>query len=207
MRLTSSRGSEGFGEASPWPVFTGTAEANFAALDRYLRPHVVGSRLGDWRDTMSVAQLAVVHCQEAKAALETAFLDLAGKTLEQPAWALLGVKCRDKIPLSVSLANPNFEEDLALVERLVEDEIGIVKIKTGFDSHAFDMMRLTELRKRFPNLDIGLITTRVCPSTKRSVAFRTSIHSSPPLSSNPLEPTNTTAWRRFEKGLERLARR
>ena len=154
VRLTSSRGLEGFGEASPWPVFTGTAEANFAALDRYLRPHVVGSRLGDWRDTMSVAQLAVVHCQEAKAALETAFLDLAGKTLEQPAWALLGVKCRDKIPLSVSLANPNFEEDLALVERLVEDEIGIVKIKTGFDSHAFDMKRLTELRKRFPNLDI-----------------------------------------------------
>ena len=36
VRLTSSSGLEGFGEASPWPVFTGTAEANFAALDRYL---------------------------------------------------------------------------------------------------------------------------------------------------------------------------
>lgn len=63
VRLISSSGLEGFGEASPWPVFTGTAEANFAALDRYLRPHVVGSRLGDWRDMMHVAQSAVVHCQ------------------------------------------------------------------------------------------------------------------------------------------------
>ena len=47
LRLTSEGGETGFGEASPWVVFTGSVEASWAALDRYLRPIVVGARVGD----------------------------------------------------------------------------------------------------------------------------------------------------------------
>lgn len=154
LRLVAEDGTEGFGEASPWSVFTGSPEASHAALDRYLRPLVLGRAAGDIAAIMEDARHSVAHCTEAKAALETALLDLAGHIAGVPVWALLGGKCRDTIPLSVSLANPDFEADLRLVTRLREDGIGVVKLKAGIRDHAFDMMRLERLRRDHPALDI-----------------------------------------------------
>ena len=154
VKLTSESGSVGYGEASPWAVFTGTAEGNFAALDRYLRPYVVGKKLSDFEVVMALAQKAVVHCTDGKAALEAAWLDLAGRILSKPVWELMGEKCRNEIPLSCSLANPDFDQDIALAERLVDDGVRYVKLKTGFKDHAFDLMRLETLKRDFPSLTV-----------------------------------------------------
>jgi muconate cycloisomerase len=154
LRLTGEGGAEGFGEASPWSVFTGTPEATFAALDRYIRPLVVGRRVGDRAAIMQDAARIVAHCTEAKAALESALLDLAGQITGLPAWALLGGKCRDTIPLSCSIANPDFDQDIALMERLREDKVGLIKLKTGFRDHAFDIMRLERIARDFPEFRV-----------------------------------------------------
>jgi muconate cycloisomerase len=154
VRLTSESGAVGYGEASPWSVFTGSPEASYAALDRYIRPHVVGKRVGDIAAIMEVAAKAVAHCTEAKAALESALLDLNGRIAGVPVWALLGGKARDMIPLSVSIADPDFAADLALLERLAADGVGIIKMKAGFKDHAFDIMRLEKIRAGWPDLDV-----------------------------------------------------
>lgn len=154
LALTAECGATGYGEASSWSVFTGSAEASFAALDRYIRPLVTGRRLGDRAAIMYEASLAVAHCTEAKAALETALLDLQGRVSGLPVWALLGGRCRDVIPLSCSIADPDFNKDLRLMERLKADGVRIIKVKTGFKGHAFDMMRLERLRTDFPEFDI-----------------------------------------------------
>lgn len=150
LRLTAEGGCVGWGEASPWVVFTGSPEASFAALDRYLRPLVLGRRVSDRSQIMAQAAQAVAHCTEAKAALDTALLDLTGRITGQPVHALLGGKCRDAIPLSVSIANPDFAQDRDLLARLREDGVRIVKLKTGFRNHAFDLMRLETLAQDFP---------------------------------------------------------
>jgi muconate cycloisomerase len=154
LRLACEDGSIGWGEASPWVVFTGSAEATYAALDRYIRPLVMGRKLADRAAIMADAQVAVAHCTEAKAALETALLDLTGRVLGVPVWALLGGRFRDTIPLSCSIADPDFDKDLALMARLKSDGLRIIKLKTGFKSHAFDMMRLERLRADFPEFSI-----------------------------------------------------
>ena len=150
LRLTAEDGTEGYGEASPWAVFTGSPEAAYAALDRYIRPCVLGRCVSEISAITGAAQRAVAHCTDAGAALETALLDLAGRIAGIPVWALLGGLCRTSIPLSVSLANPDFEADLRLVARLQADGIGILKLKVGIRDHAFDMMRLDTLRTRYP---------------------------------------------------------
>ena len=152
LRLTAEGGESGFGEASPWSVFTGSAEASFAALDRYIRPLVVGRLVGDRAAIMQEAAKVVAHCTEAKAALESALLDLQGRIAGLPVWALLGGKCRDTIPLSCSLADSDFDKDLALMVRLREDGVRIIKLKTGFAGHAFDMMRLGTPAQGFPGV-------------------------------------------------------
>jgi len=154
VRLQSEDGTTGYGEASPWSVFTGSPEAAYAALDRYLRPLVVGRPVAEHQAVMADALYAVAHCTDAKAALDSAFLDLTGKLLDVPVWSLLGGKCRDRIALSCSLANPNFDEDLVLLERLRDDGVGIVKMKAGFADHEFDVMRLSMLRDRFPEISV-----------------------------------------------------
>lgn len=154
LRLTAADGTEGWGEASPWSVFTGTPEASFAALDRYLRPLVLGRSVADRAAIMADALYAVAHCTEAKAALESALLDLEGRITGQPVWRLLGGETPAQIPLSVSVADPDFANDIRLMERLVEDGIGIVKLKTGFRDAGFDTMRLEHIRTHFPSLKV-----------------------------------------------------
>ncbi|MEO1330795.1 MAG: enolase C-terminal domain-like protein [Pseudomonadota bacterium] len=156
LRLTSADGAVGWGEAAPWAPFTGSPEASFAALDRYIRPHVVGRRLTDRGAILEDARRAVAHCSEAKAALETALLDLVGRRSGLSIAALLGGRTRDRIPLSVSLADADFEADLRLLARLREDGIGILKLKTGFRDLAFDLTRLERIRRDFPDLDIRI---------------------------------------------------
>ncbi len=156
LRLTSESGETGFGEASPWSVFTGSAEASYAALDRYTRPLVVGKSVDQRAAIMADAAKAVAHCTEAKAALETALLDLQGRLKNIPVHGLIGGLYRDTIPLSCSIADPNFDHDLALMERLKDDGVRIIKLKTGFKDHAFDVMRLERLRRDYPEFSIRI---------------------------------------------------
>lgn len=175
LRLRSEGGAEGFGEASPWSVFTGTPEATYAALDRYLRSLVIGARVGDRAAIMARAAFAVAHCTEAKAALETALLDLAGRISGVPVWSLLGGRCRDTIPLSCSIANPDFTQDIDLLARLQEDGVRIVKLKTGFRDHAFDIMRLEHLAQNSPEFSVRVdynqgLSVEQAPAQVRDVA-------------------------------------
>ena len=154
VRLTSSSGLCGFGEASPWPVFNGTAEASLAAFDRYFKPYVLGASVADHAAIMQVASRVVVDCSDAKAALEAALLDLAGKSLGVPVSTLLGGAVRKTIPLSCSIANPDFNADIALTEQLQAHGIRIVKFKAGTHGHAHDIMRIEYFQKHFPEFSL-----------------------------------------------------
>src|SRR5262249_13399476 len=43
VKISTNAGIVGWGEASPWSVFTGTAEANANAIHLYMRPLIVGA--------------------------------------------------------------------------------------------------------------------------------------------------------------------
>ncbi len=156
VKLETSDGLAGWGEASPWAAFTGTAEAAAGALDVHLRPLVVGRPASHVARIMTDAAYALVGHPEAKAALEMALYDLMGRELGVSVSDLLGGRFRDDIPLSVSIANPNFDEDLELAERITNDGVRLFKIKTGVAGHDFDLMRLETLKKRFPDVDIRI---------------------------------------------------
>lgn len=149
LELKSDNGQSGWGEASPWPVFTGTCEASAATLDTYLRPMITGADALRREQLLAAADRAIVGQNEAKAALESALLDLAGKTLGVSAGQLLGGRQRDSVPVSFTVANPVFEDDIETIHQLYGAGIRIFKLKTGFDDHRFDLMRLEKIREIF----------------------------------------------------------
>lgn len=149
LEVTTDSGITGWGEASPWPVFTGTVEANAAALHVHLRPYLIGADPIQVEQHLATANKIVVGCSEAKAALETALLDITGQICGLPIAELLGGRHRDSVPLSFSVANPDFDANMEEVERAWADGIRILKVKAGFADHDFDLMRLEKLRARF----------------------------------------------------------
>lgn len=149
IEVTTDGGITGWGEASPWPVFTGTAEGNAAALHTHLRPHLIGQDPVQVEKHLAMADRVIVGCPEAKAALETALLDVTGRISGLSISELVGGRHRESVPMSFSVANPDFDADLDDIARLYEDGVRILKIKTGFAEHAFDKMRLEKLRARY----------------------------------------------------------
>lgn len=150
LRLDTDAGITGWGEAAPWAVFTGSPAASAAALDVYLRPLLVGADPFRIEALLAAAERAVVHCTEAKAAMETALFDIVGKALGVPVCDLLGGRVRDEIPLSFSVADPDFGRDLERVQELCREGIRLFKVKTGFAEHAEDLRRLSKLRETLP---------------------------------------------------------
>lgn len=149
LEVVTDSGITGWGEASPWPVFTGTAEGNAAALHVHLRPHLIGEDPVQVEKHLNMAGKVIVGHNEAKAALETALLDITGQISGLSITELVGGRQRETIPMSFSVANPDFEKDLVDIAVLFEDGVRLFKLKTGFSEHAFDVMRLEKLRERF----------------------------------------------------------
>lgn len=149
LELTTDTGITGWGEASPWAVFTGTAEANAAALHVHLRPHLLGQDPLQVEVLMNAAGKVIVGHNEAKSALETALLDIVGQVTGLSIAELVGGRQRETIPMSFSVANPDFGKDLEDVAELWKDGVRLYKLKTGFAEHAFDVMRLDKLRSLY----------------------------------------------------------
>ena len=155
LRLETDAGITGWGDGATWPAFTGTVENAAAALHVHLRPLLTGADPFRVEWLLAQADRLMVQGSEAKAAMEMALFDIIGKSLGVPVCDLLGGRFRDTIPLSFSIANPDFDEDLALLPWLLGQGIRLFKVKTGFTDHAVDLKRLEKLRQELP-ADIDL---------------------------------------------------
>jgi muconate cycloisomerase len=151
VKITTDAGITGFGEAAPWSVFTGTAEANASGIHHYLRPLLIGADPLKIGALMRQIEKTLVGHTEGKAAIEMALFDIAGKHLGAPVAQLLGGFYRARVPLSASIANPDFDEDLDFAKQRVREGVNIFKVKTGFSTHAEDLRRLERLRAELPD--------------------------------------------------------
>ncbi|BAF86817.1 muconate cycloisomerase [Azorhizobium caulinodans ORS 571] len=149
LEVTSADGIVGWGEAAPWEVFTGTPEAAFSALDIYLRPLILGAPIKRVRELMARMDKMLVGHGEAKAAVEMALLDILGKATGLSVADLLGGRVRDRIPLSFSIADPDFDADLERMRAMVPAGHTVFKMKTGVKPHAEELRILETMRGEF----------------------------------------------------------
>ncbi|WP_439574562.1 enolase C-terminal domain-like protein [Phreatobacter sp.] len=150
VSLQTREGLTGWGEAAPWSVFSGTAEAAVSALDVYLRPLVIGRAPAEAARIMAEADRVLVGHPEAKMALDMALQDLRGQLAGVPVADLLGGVFRRNIPLSVSIADPDFDADLDFARSRLAEGVRLFKVKTGFSTHAEDLRRLERLTAILP---------------------------------------------------------
>ena len=150
VRLETSDGHVGWGEAAclGGPTWSEeSAESVAVTIERYIAPWLIG------RDPTAIEALRIEMATRvqgnpfARAAVEMALWDLAGRALGVPVHRLLGGRVRDRVPLSWSLAVADPQAELEEAQAKVALGHRIFKIKTAAGSLADDVLRVRRLRE------------------------------------------------------------
>ncbi|CAN5588089.1 dipeptide epimerase [soil metagenome] len=149
VKITSPSGAEGWGEATPDPHVTGESWHGVAENLRHsLAPVIVGTDARNIALAHAMMNDLLAFNPSAKAAIDIALHDLAGRVYGTPVWALLGGACRDHLTISrvVSMLSPQEMADDAL--RHVSDGFDTIKLKVGDTaSPQLDVERIHAVRE------------------------------------------------------------
>jgi muconate cycloisomerase len=149
VRLVGSSGLVGYGEAATLQGPTWSEESSEsikATIDRYISPLLKDINLLEYKVVLNRIGSRVKGNAFAKAAVEFALLDLFGKHYQEPIYALLGGRFRDRVPLSWSLASGTLSKDLAEAREMMAKGITIFKAKAGADRLEADIERIRAIR-------------------------------------------------------------
>ncbi|RMH22344.1 MAG: O-succinylbenzoate synthase, partial [Acidobacteria bacterium] len=160
LRLRDERGLVGYGEASPLP---GYSPETFGQARRALKM---------WRDGASPLldleaplaeqirrELAAVDATSpsARCAVETALLDLAGRRLERPSWALLSDAATPApVPLAALITDLETGAALAAARRATARGIATLKVKIGRPGAWHQELALLDRLRRAVGPDVHL---------------------------------------------------
>lgn len=147
VRIEADNGLVGWGESTVAPTMTGdTLPGIVAAVRKHMAPILVGA---DMRDRALLAQrcrASIVHNGGAKAAVEIALLDLAGKHLGVPSVELVGGALRHAVQNMWLLGNPDIADDIAEAKRKVGESYGFFKLKVGVKRVEEEIVAAREVR-------------------------------------------------------------
>ncbi len=99
VRIAADNGLVGWGEAASAPVMTGETLESIVSAVHYLAPALHGREAADIEGALAAMDGRMYGNHSAKAAIEIALHDLAGKAAGKPVHALLGHKKRSRLPL------------------------------------------------------------------------------------------------------------
>ena len=160
VQVRLENGVIGIGEASTlggprWAEES--VESIKSVIEFYLTPAVLGQPASDFEANAIRMNKAATRNFAAKAAVESAFVDAVGHTLDLPATAFLGGRVRDRMGVIWALASGDAGQELEEAkEKLHRKEHRDFKIKFGFASAEKDIIRLKRLREGLGD-DIKLI--------------------------------------------------
>src|SRR5262249_19731356 len=141
VRVRSDEGIEGWGEAPVLKDWGGDYGRYFGespgttveVITRYLAPAVKGCLPGEILELHARMDFAIKGYPYAKAAVEFAAYDLAGRQCGLPVHRLLGGASRRKIPVTHSIGLIGFEQAEREVAQVAQEGIRTIKIKVGVD--------------------------------------------------------------------------
>jgi L-alanine-DL-glutamate epimerase-like enolase superfamily enzyme len=141
VRIETDDGTVGWGEAASAPVMTGDTLESIVAGVHYLTPVLRGRDPADIAGALAAMDGRMYGNHGAKAAIEIALHDLAGKMAAKPAHALLGSKKRSRLPLLAVVGGGDLTGDLRDAEKKKAAGFTAFKIKVGIDAAAKDAAR------------------------------------------------------------------
>ena len=141
VRIEADNGLVGWGEAASAPVMTGDTLESIVSAVHYLEPALRRHEPADIAGALAAMDGRMYGNHGAKAAIEIALLDLAGRAAGKPVHALLGEKKRSRLPLLAVVGGGDLDGDLRDAEKKKAAGFTAYKIKVGIDSAENDAAR------------------------------------------------------------------
>jgi muconate cycloisomerase len=141
VRMTGDDGRVGWGESPALKDWGGDFGRYYGetpgtvkhVIERYLAPAIAGVEAANLAEIHRRMDSAIKGHPYAKAAVDIAAYDLAGRSLGVPAHVLLGGKVRDAIPVTHSIGLLPIDEAVAECAKVAAEGILTIKIKVGVD--------------------------------------------------------------------------
>jgi len=158
VRAALFDGTTGYGEGATlggprWAEES--VEAIKANIDTYLSPAILGHNALDFEANSAAMKRAASRNNAARAAVDSALFDAAGKSLGLPASQFLGGAVRDRIEVLWALASGDADQEIEEAKaKLAAREHRRFKIKLGFHAPAEDMARLARIAEALPGCEI-----------------------------------------------------
>lgn len=147
VRIESTDGNVGWGEATSAPTMTGDTAESLVGAVQYLAPLLIGQ---DARMHALLARkcLNAMHGNGgAKSAIDMALLDLVGRRLGVPIVELLGGPLRETVVPMWLLGNPSVADDIAEAKARKAEGFTFFKLKVGIKPVAEEIAAAAALRK------------------------------------------------------------
>ena len=197
VRIEAENGLVGWGEAASAPVMTGDTLESLVAAVHYLTPALSGREAADIAGALAAMDTRMYGNHGAKAAIEIALHDLAGRAAGKPVHALLGDKKRSRLTLLGVIGGGDFDGDLRDAEKKKAAGIAAYKIKVGIDTPANDAARTRAICKV---LGSGLLISADANqgfTTEEAIGYARAVQGSGlDFFEQPVKAEISTAWRR-----------
>lgn len=134
VRVETSSGITGLGEISM--IWNGDGAALCPVVNDVLAPALIGLEAFDINRAHQLMDQAVQFSRAAnpaKAAIDMALYDIAGKRLTTPVYNFLGGRVRETVPLSMSIQIAPIDEMVEQAKAVIRRGFKAVKIKVGID--------------------------------------------------------------------------
>jgi L-alanine-DL-glutamate epimerase-like enolase superfamily enzyme len=141
VRVETDGGVVGWGEAASAPTMTGETTASMMAAVNHMAPHLLDREACDFAAASGAMDAAMYGNNAAKAAIEIALHDLAGRATGRPVYALLGARRRSSIPVLAVIGSEDAAADLRDADARYAAGYRAFKIKVGLAAPEADAER------------------------------------------------------------------
>lgn len=151
VRVETDTGVTGWGEAASAPVMTGETLESIVSAVHYLGSALRGRDAAEIASALTAMDGRMYGNHGAKAAIEIALYDLAGRAAGKPVHALLGEKKRNRMPLLGVIGGGDYDGDLRDAEKKKAAGFTAYKIKVGIGTPENDAARTRDICKVLGN--------------------------------------------------------
>lgn len=146
VRVHTDAGIVGLGEATISGLWSGETQAGtVAAIRDYIEPVLVGRDPRDITQIRRAMDFIIKLNPFAKASVEMAMWDIAGKAVGLPVYQLLGGKVRDRVRIKLVVWARDVKGSRAMAEDHLRLGVSCVKVKVGLDPET-DIARVRAVR-------------------------------------------------------------
>jgi L-alanine-DL-glutamate epimerase-like enolase superfamily enzyme len=146
VRISDQDGTIGWGEAASAPTMTGETPEGMVAAARFMASRLEGVDVGEPESWGALPHHVMYGNDGAKAAIEMALLDLAGKKLGQPLYELLGGKVRRDAAILTMVAGGGPKVEIENAKAQARAGFVAFKVKVGVNSPTQDLERARAVR-------------------------------------------------------------